>query len=78
MLRVERRVSLVFRWDLSRLGVRPRVFIVRKFVVSGRNEGRFEYSNSFYKLEISVFIDRDNGNFGVRPCLLLSSDPQLP
>ena len=78
MLRVERRVSLVFRWDLSRLGVRPRVFIVRKFVVSGRNEGRFEYSNSFYKLEISIFVNRDDSNFSVRPYLLLLSDPQLP
>ena len=75
MLRTERRISLVFRRDLSCLSVCPRVFIVYKFIVSGRNEGRFEYSNSFYKLEVSVFIDRDDGNFGVRPCLLLSSDP---
>ena len=68
-------MSLVFRRDLSYLSVRPYVFIVRKFVISGRNKGRFEYSNSFYKLEVSVFVDRDNSDFGVRPYLLLSSDP---
>ena len=78
MFRVECRVPLVLRRDLSCLNVHPRVLIVRKFVVSGRNEGRFKYSNSFYKLEISVFVDRDDGNFSVRPYLLLSSDPQLP
>ena len=75
MLRMERWVSLVLRRDLSRPGVRSRVLIVREFVVSGRNEGRFECSDSFYKLEIPVLVDRDDGDFGVRPCLLLSSDP---
>ena len=75
MLRTERRISLVFRRDLSCLSVCPRVFIVRELVVSGRNEGRFEYSNPFYKLEVPMFIDRDDGNFSVRLYLLLSSDP---
>ena len=41
MLYVERRVSLVLRWDLSRLSVRFCVFVVRKLVASGRSERYF-------------------------------------
>jgi hypothetical protein len=75
MFYVERQVSSVLRRDLSRLSVCLYVLIVRKLVVSSRNEGRFERSNPFYKLGFSVFVNRDDGNLGVRPCPLLSSDP---
>jgi len=78
MFRIERRVSLVFRRDPSCLSVRLCVLVVRELIVSGRNEGRFERSNPFYKLGFPVFVDGDDGNLGVRPCPLLSSDPQLP
>jgi len=75
MFRIERRVSLVFRRDPSCLGVRLRVLVVRKFIVSGRNEGRFERSDPFYKLGFPVFVDRDNGDLRVRLYSLLFSDP---
>jgi hypothetical protein len=78
MFRIERRVSLVFRRDPSCLSVRLRVLVVRELIVSGRNEGRFERGNLFHKLGFPVFIDRDDGNLGVRLRPLLSSDPQLP
>ena len=54
MFYIERRVSLVLYWDLPYPSVRLRVFIVRELVVSGRNEGRFEYSISSRKLELFV------------------------
>ena len=75
MFRMERRVSLVFRQDPSCLGVRLRILVVRELVVSGRNEGRFERSDPFYKLGFPVFVDRDDSDLGVRPRPLLSSDP---
>jgi hypothetical protein len=78
MFRVERRVSLVLCRDLSRLVVHLRILVVCELVVSGRNEGRFERSNPFHKLGFPVFVDRDDGDLGVRPRPLLSSDPQLP
>jgi len=68
-------VSLVFRRDPSCLGVRLRVLVVYELVVSGRDEGRFERGDPFYKLGSPVFVDRDDGDLGVRPCPLLSSDP---
>ena len=71
-------MSLVLRRDLSRLSVRFRVLVVYELIIPGYNEGRFEYSNPFYELGFSVFIDRDDGDLDVRPYLLLSSDPQLP
>ena len=75
MFRVERRVSLVFRRDPSCLGVCLYVLVVYELVVSGRDEGRFERSDPFYKLGFPVFVDRDDGD--LRVCLypLLSSDP---
>jgi hypothetical protein len=75
MFYIERRVSLVFRWNLSRFIVRLRILVVRELVVSGRNEGCFEYSNPFYKLSFSIFVDRDNSDLKVRLCSLLLSDP---
>ena len=72
---MKRRVSLVLRRDLSRLIVRLYVFIVREFVVPGRNEGRFEYSDPFYELGFSVFVDGDDGDLEVRLYPPLSSDP---
>jgi len=78
MFCIERRVSLVLRRDLSRLIVHLYIFIVYEFVVPGCNEGRFEYSDPFYELGFSVFIDRDDSNLKVRPCPPLSSNPQLP
>jgi len=78
MFCVERQVSSVLRRDRSRLSVRLHVLIVRELVVSGRNEGRFEYSDPFYELGFSVFVDRDDGDLRVRLRPLLSSDPQLP
>ena len=68
-------MSSVLRWDLSRLSVRLRVLIVYELVISSYNEGCFEYSNPFYKLGFSVFVDRDDGDLGVRLYPLLSSDP---
>jgi hypothetical protein len=75
MFRIERRVSLVLCRDLSCLVVYLRILVVYELVVSGRNEGRFERSNPFYKLGFPVFVDRDDGDLGVRLCPLLSSDP---
>jgi len=75
MFYVECRMSSVLRRDLSRLSVRLRVLIVYELVVSGRNEGRFEHSDPFYELGFSVFVDRDDGDLGVRLRPLLSSDP---
>jgi len=74
MFYVERQVSLVLRRDLSRLIVYLYILIVYELIVSGYNEGRFERSNPFYELGFSVFINRDNSDLKVRPCLRLSSD----
>jgi len=75
MFHVERRVSLVFRRDPSYLSVCLYILVVYELVVSGRNEGRFERSNPFYKLGFPVFVNGNNGNLRVCPCPLLSSDP---
>ena len=72
---VERRVSLVLCRDLSRLVVYLRILVVYELVVSGRDEGRFERGNPFYKLGFPVFVDRDDGDLEVRLRSLLSSDP---
>ena len=72
---VERRVSSVLRRDLSCLSVRLRILIVRELIVSSCDEGRFERGDPFYELGFSIFVDRDDGNLGVRLCPLLSSDP---
>jgi hypothetical protein len=68
-------VSLVLCRDLSRFVVRLRVLVVCEFIVSGRNEGRFERGNPFYKLGFPVFVDGDDSDLEVRLYLLLSSDP---
>ena len=47
-------MSLVLCRDLPYPSVRLRVFIVCELVVSGRNEGCFERSVSFYKLELFI------------------------
>jgi hypothetical protein len=75
MFYVKRRVSLILSRDLSRLVVRLRILVVYELVVFSYNEGRFEYSNPFYELGFPVFIDGDDGNLKVRPCLPLSSNP---
>ena len=75
MFYIERRMSSVLCRDLSRLSVCLHILIVRKLVVSGRNEGRFERSNPFHELGFSVFVNRDDSDFYVYLYLLLSSDP---
>ena len=71
-------MSLVLCWDLPCPSVRLYVFIVREFIVSGCNEGRFECSVLFYKLKLFIIANRDYSDLEVYPFLLLSSDPQLP
>jgi len=75
MFCIERRVSLVLCRDLSCLIVYLRILVVYELVVSGRNKGRFEYSNPFYELGFPIFVDGGNGDLEVCPCLLLLPDP---